>query len=89
LSIAGQSFMKGLVAVDYEVFKKNHINVAANFANVGNKLFSTGRWFEDPEFTGYALGYGLETFTGPIQIKYSYSPEIKVNQWFFSVGFWF
>ncbi len=89
LSIAGQSFMKGLITVDYEIFKKNHINASANFANVGNKLFSTGRWFEDPDFTGYALGYGLETFAGPIQVKYSYSPEIDESTWFFSVGFWF
>ncbi len=89
LSIAGQSFMKGLITVDYEIFKKNHINASANFANVGNKLFSTGRWFENPDFTGYALGYGLDTFAGPIQVKYSYSPEIEESNWFFSVGFWF
>ncbi|SHI98796.1 patatin-like phospholipase family protein [Aquimarina spongiae] len=89
LGITGRSFMKGLVAVDYEIFKKNHVNVGANFANVGNKLFSTGRWFEEPEFTGYALGYGLDTFAGPIQVKYTYSPEVKESEWFFSVGFWF
>ncbi len=89
LGITGRSFMKGLASIDYEIFKKNHINLSANFANVGNKLFSTGRWFEDPEFTGYALGYGLETFAGPVQIKYSYSPELDESNWFFSVGFWF
>ncbi len=89
LGITGRSFMKGLITVDYEIFKKNHINLSANFANVGNKLFSTGRWFEDPEFTGYAMGYGLETFAGPVQIKYSYSPELDESNWFFSVGFWF
>nr|WP_246848979.1 patatin-like phospholipase family protein [Aquimarina sp. U1-2] len=89
LSIAGSSFMKGLITLDYEIFKKNHINVSANFANVGNKLFSTGRWFEDPEYSGYALGYGLETFAGPVQVKYTYSPELDESTWFFSVGFWF
>jgi len=89
LGITGQSFAKALVALDYEFIKKNHINATANFANVGNKLFSTGRWFEDPEFSGYALGYGLETFGGPVQIKYTYSPELNESQWFFSVGFWF
>ncbi|GAA4273586.1 patatin-like phospholipase family protein [Aquimarina gracilis] len=89
LSIAGQSFIKGLISIDYEIFKKNHVNVAANFANVGNKLFSTGDWFASPAFTGYSLGYGLDTFAGPVQIKYSYSPEIDESNWFFSVGFWF
>lgn len=87
--MTGQSFVKSLLSVDYEIFKKNHINASANFANVGNKLFSTGKWFEDPEFSGYALGYGLDTFAGPIQVKYSYSPELDESNWFFSVGFWF
>ncbi len=87
--ITGQSFAKALILVDYEIFKKNHINAAANFANIGNKLFSTGRWFENPEFSGYALGYGLDTFAGPVQVKYSYSPELDESNWFFSVGFWF
>ncbi|WP_235016434.1 patatin-like phospholipase family protein [Aquimarina sp. AU474] len=89
LGITGRSFMKGLISVDYELFKKNHVNLSANFANVGNKLFSTGRWFENPEFTGYALGYGIDTFAGPVQVKYSYSPELGEGNWFFSVGFWF
>lgn len=89
LGITGQSFAKGLITLDYEILKKNHINVSANFANVDNKLFSTGDWLQRPEFSGYAIGYGLETFAGPVQVKYSYSPELKENQWFFSVGFWF
>ncbi len=89
LGITGQSFAKALVTFDYEIFKKNHLNASANFANVGNKLFSSGRWFESPEFSGYALGYGLETFAGPVQIKYSFSPELDQSKWYFSVGFWF
>ncbi|GAA4275906.1 patatin-like phospholipase family protein [Aquimarina mytili] len=89
LGITGQSFAKTTVTFDYEIFKKNHLNASANFANVGNKLFSTGRWFESPEFSGYALGYGLDTFAGPIQIKYSFSPELDQSTWYFSVGFWF
>ncbi|WP_103864963.1 patatin-like phospholipase family protein [Aquimarina sp. I32.4] len=89
LGITGGSFAKTYFSIDYEVFKKNHINVSANFANAGNKLFSTGRWFEDPEYSGYALGYGLDTFAGPIQVKYTYSPELEESNWFFSIGFWF
>ncbi|MEW7289767.1 patatin-like phospholipase family protein [Aquimarina sp. 2304DJ70-9] len=89
LGITGRSFAKALVTFDYEIFKKNHINASANFANVGNKLFSTGRWFESPEFSGYAIGYGLETFAGPVQVKYSFSPELDQGIWYFSVGFWF
>jgi len=89
LELSGQSFATALLSFDYRMFKHHHINVAANYANIGDILFSTGRWFELPEFSGYALGYGLETFLGPIQVKYSYSPEIKESNVFFSLGFWF
>ncbi|QED38565.1 patatin [Antarcticibacterium arcticum] len=89
LSIAGDSYIKGLVELDLEIFPKNHVIGSANFANVENDLFSTGEWFKKPSYSGYALGYGIETFMGPIEVKYSYSPEIKNSQWFFSLGFWF
>ncbi|AXT52176.1 patatin [Aquimarina sp. BL5] len=89
LSIVGNSFAKAAITLDYEIFPKNHINLAANYANVGNRLFENGGWLESPEYSGYALGYGLETFAGPVQVKYSYSPEQKEGEWFFSVGFWF
>ncbi|MCJ7756727.1 MAG: hypothetical protein MUP24_01165, partial [Gillisia sp.] len=42
-----------------------------------------------PDYTGYALGYSLETLIGPVEVKYSYSPEVKKSLWFFSLGFWF
>ncbi|RZS99412.1 patatin-like phospholipase family protein [Aquimarina brevivitae] len=89
IGITGESFAKVLVHLDYELFNKNHLNASINYANAGSKLFSTGDWLSSPEFSGYALGYGVETFAGPIQIKYTYSPEVKESQWFFSVGFWF
>ncbi len=89
LNIVGDSYAKGALTFDYEIFPKNHINASANYANVGNGIFDNGQWLESPEYSGYALGYGLETFAGPVQIKYSYSPELKEGEWYFSVGFWF
>ena len=89
LDITGQSFAKVQITTDFEIFKKNHVNASVNFANVGNKLFSTGDWFQKPQYSGYAFGYGLETFAGPIQVKYSFSPETNDDLWLFSVGFWF
>ncbi len=88
-SITGDSFAKAALTFDYEIFKNNHINATANIANVGSKLYSTGRWFESPEYSGYALGYGLDTFAGPLQIKYSYTPDLGESNWYFSIGFWF
>ena len=89
LSISGDSYIKSLVEVDFEPFNKNHIILSYNFANVENDLYSTGNFFSSPDYTGMALGYGIETFLGPIELKYSYSPERAESEWFFNLGFWF
>ena len=89
ISLSGDSFIKGLVEVDYRFLRKNHLVLSANFANVENELYSTGDWFTWPDYSGYAIGYGLDTFLGPVEVKYSISPELKESQWYFSLGFWF
>lgn len=89
LSIVGDSFVKGTLNLDYEIFNKNHINIAANFANVDNKIFDNGEWLTAPDYSGYAVGYSLETFLGPIEAKYTWSPEVKKGVWFVNLGFWF
>jgi len=89
LSISGDSYIKSCFTLDYQFYKKNHVNFAANYANVENDLFASGRWFSRPTFNGYAVGYGLETIVGPIEVKYAWSPELKVGYTYFNVGFWF
>lgn len=89
LSIAGDSFAKGLVEVDYEFLPKNHLVLSANTAFVADDIFKELDPFSAPSFSGYAVGYGLETFVGPIQLTYSYSPDTKSSQWYFNLGYWF
>jgi len=89
LSISGNSYIKTCFTFDYEIFKKNHINFAANYANVEDNLFETGNWLSTPRYSGYALGYALESRVGPIEVKYTWSPEIKTSYVFLSAGFWF
>ncbi|OIQ23327.1 patatin-like phospholipase family protein [Lacinutrix sp. MedPE-SW] len=89
LSIQSNSMLKATVNLDYELFKRQHILASANFANAKNNLFSTVDWFSLPDYSGYALGYGIETFLGPIEAKFSYSPESRESFWFFNLGFWF
>jgi NTE family protein len=89
LSITGSGFVKGTVNLDYEIFKKQHIIFSANFANVGDEIFKSGNWISVPDYTGYAVGYSAETFLGPIEVKYTWSPDINKAKWFFNVGFWF
>ena len=79
----------GVAAEVFEPFEKNHISFGYNIANVEDDLYSTGNWFSAPDYTGFGLGYGLETFLGPIELKYTYSPERSESEWFFSLGFWF
>src|SRR5690606_547806 len=89
IALSGNSFVKGVLTLDYEIFKKNHINIAANFSNIADNIFDDGEWFTSPDYSGYAIGYALETFIGPIELKYTYSPETKKSIWFFNLGFWF
>ena len=89
VSIAGDSYIKSALTLDYEIFKKNHVNFAANIANVQNNLFETTEWFSKVRYTGYALGYGIDSIVGPIEFKYSWSPELPKGFAWFSIGFWF
>ena len=89
LSLSANSYLKSSLTVNYEIFKKNHVNLTANFANVQDNLFRTVDWISLPKYSGYALGYGLETLIGPIEIKYSLSPETGKGFTWFSIGFWF
>lgn len=89
LSIAADSYIKSCFTLDYEIFKKNHINIAANYANAEDGLFENGNWLSKPTYNGYAIGYGLESIIGPIEIKYSWSPELRKGYAYFTVGFAF
>lgn len=89
LSLSGDSYVKGEIGLDWEFYKKNHINLIGNFANIGNNIFEGDNWIPKPSYSGYAIGYGMETFIGPIEIKHSWSPETHDHHTWFSVGFWF
>ncbi|WP_294820713.1 patatin-like phospholipase family protein [uncultured Flavobacterium sp.] len=89
LSITGNSYIKGAATLDYEFLKKNHLNITANYANVGYNLYEEGEMFSWPKFSGYAVGYGMETIIGPLEIKHSWSPETQKHLTWVSVGYWF
>ncbi len=89
LELFGDSFVKATFTSDFEIFKKHHILVAANYANIEDGIFESGEWLTAPDYSGYAFGYSLETFLGPLEGKYSYSPETGESYWFFNLGFWF
>jgi NTE family protein len=89
ISLPGNSFVKAYARLDYEFAKKNHALFSANFANVDDDLFRTGDWFQAPTYSGYGIGYGWESFLGPVNLMYSWTPEIERSQFFVSIGYWF
>lgn len=88
LSFGGYNFLKTEAILNYRFYKKNYLNLTANFANVTTD-FNLKNWVSLPKFSGYALGITSKTLIGPIELKYSYSPEIKKSFWLFNLGFWF
>jgi NTE family protein len=89
LSLSGDSYIAGTITLDYELFKRHHVNFAANYGNVKDNLFDDINWLYKAEYSGYAIGYGLETIVGPVEIKHSWSPNHGRSFTWFTVGFWF
>lgn len=90
LSISGNSYIKTSGTFDYEFFKRNHINLTYNASIVGDFIFkATKTWFNKPTYTGFSLGYGLETLIGPIELKYTWSPESHFSAFWVNLGFVF
>ncbi|CAM3468699.1 PNPLA domain-containing protein [Flavobacterium longum] len=89
LSISGDSYIKATATADWEFFKKNHLNFSANGGSISDNLFEDSQALSKNRVFGYAVGYGLESVIGPIEVKYSWSPEVGRGFTWFSVGFWF
>ena len=89
ISLPGNSYVKAYARLDYEFSPKNHLLFATNISNVDDDIFRTGEWFTAPDYSGYGVGYGWESFFGPVQILYSWSPENDDGILFFSIGYWF
>jgi len=89
LSIAGDGYVKGNIDIHYQFYKKHFLTLSGNFSNIDDGLFKDADWLSFPDHTGYAIGYGAKTILGPMQIKSSWSPEVKRVQWFVSLGYWF
>ena len=87
-SLSGNSFLRSTFMFRYEYLPKNYLMATANYARVGDDLLNKGRIFENTK-SGYMFGYGLDTFFGPIEFNYTWSPDHKENYWYFNVGYWF
>ncbi|WP_111709060.1 patatin-like phospholipase family protein [Lutibacter citreus] len=86
--LSANAFLKSGLTMRYEFLPKNYFSATANFSRVDQDLFNEGRIFENT-YSGYMVGYGLDTFLGPIEINYSWSPDHSQKSWYFNVGYWF
>lgn len=89
ISLGGNTYLKSSLTFDYNFWRKNHLNVSANIANVGHDLFSTGEWIEEIMYYSFSAGYGFESILGPMELKYAYSPEREESEWHISLGYRF
>lgn len=86
--LSNQSFLKTALDLRFNFVDKHYLSLIANFARVEADVFKSANFLENTK-SGYAVGYGLETLLGPIELKYAWSPEKNKGQWLFNLGFWF
>jgi NTE family protein len=90
ISVSGDSYIKVSLNVDYEIFKKNHVLGVFNASNIQDGMFRSAKnYLTKPSYTGYSLGYGYDSFLGPLEFRYSWSPEIHESFFWFNIGFVF
>ncbi len=87
-ALNGGGFMKSTLKIRHEIFKNNFLMGTASAARVDDDLWNEGDIFADTK-TGLGIGYGLDSFLGPIELNYTYSPDTKDNYIFFNLGYWF
>lgn len=87
--LSGNSFLRSEFLLRYRMLKNNYISFIANYGRVDENVFSDGRDLFEDVLSGYAVGYSMDTILGPIEVKYSWSPENREKYWLFNLGFWF
>lgn len=86
--LSNRSFLKSSLTMRKEIIKKNYLMFTANVARVEDNVLEEGRLFKNTK-VGYAVGYGIDSFLGPIEINYSWAPKTSYKHWFFNIGYWF
>ncbi len=87
-SLQNNAYIKSQITLQYNIYQKHYLNFTENTAGLNEKIFSNGTAFDDLK-TGYAVGYGYNSFIGPLELKYAWSPDTNQNFWHINLGFWF
>lgn len=86
--LGNDAFIKSEFNFRYRFGKKHYVSFIANYARLDENVFKNISLFDDVK-SGYAVGYSYNTFIGPVEVKYSWSPDNKQNYFLFNLGFWF
>ena len=86
--LSDNSFIKSEFNFRYAITSKHYASFIANYGRLEDNVFDNIDLFSDVK-SGYALGYSYDTFIGPLEIKYSWSPDNNERYWLFNLGFWF
>lgn len=86
--LSDRTFLKSEMHIRYAIAKNHYASFIANYGRLEGNVFRDIDLFKNIK-SGYALGYSYNTFIGPIELKYSYSPDTKERYWLFNLGFWF
>lgn len=86
--LSDKTFLKSEFSLRYGFNQKHYVSFIANYARLEPNVFRDLDLFKDIK-SGYAVGYSYSTLIGPIELKYSWSPDNNHNYWLFNLGFWF
>ena len=86
--LSDNTFVKSEFNFRYAMADNHYAIFIANYGRLDENVFRDIKLFENIK-SGYAVGYSYNSLIGPLEIKYSWSPEINQNFWLFNLGFWF
>lgn len=86
--LSDNSFFKSEFNLKYHLSGNHYTTFIANYGRLDDNVFRDINVFKSLK-SGYAIGYSFNGFLGPIELKYSWSPDNNQNYWLFNLGFWF
>jgi NTE family protein len=86
--LSDNTFVKSEFNFRYAMADNHYAIFIANYGRLEENVFRDVKLFKNIK-SGYAVGYSYNSLIGPLEIKYSWSPEINQNFWLFNLGFWF
>jgi NTE family protein len=86
--LSDNSFIKSELNLRYRFYDRHYASFIANYARLEDNVFKNLELFDNIK-SGYAVGYSYDSLIGPLEVKYTWSPDTKEGLWLFNLGFWF